>query len=656
MRSWDPTCSLGDRFDGDAAPSKQPSGVPRFLRGGLREKYCSRDLVPSASATVNLFFRRKLSPLPIPTAERGWRCSGERRLSVSFASAGAWRANSKDLEGQSGSQEEQPAAPKAGQTRGLSIKVAMGDAPAEDATSIGSGDRKTDDGSSGAPSPSASRPSGGLFGDDEDNEVKLRVFDESLGVEREFHCNVKILLSRMTYFKKYLTENEDTDILIHCDIYVFSWLMKYVKAGPIDAVPELTEENCLPILIASNFLEMEDLVEHCVSFIADHFPRIVQMPSDLNFLTPQLVDQLAEEVRVASLEEAWQRVESNTAAGGRKAGADAKAVGIRSLLDQLYRKKLETLLEAAEGDLKRCTKCRKIYDARFQGDLLCHRALVRVGLDGKVDARHVPSKSWTLAKHRKHVKSLPCQDRHLYWFFWGKTTKFECSGCKETFMANDLRTCRYHPKKTLFPPGEACGYYLCCKGDASKFNSLSGCIPNTGCKECNHEVASYKNAQGEDLWDMMQMFTQVMPELPARLESDSFESELLLSEEGHAGGRAGTGAAPREVDLVETSNIKHYYEFLRHSKHQKASKEVKLHLFGQNYQSGHGYGKDRGAASGGGWHPDDHQADRSSKARQGVLRDVMQSIDILRMDNLRASLQRERRKGKGSPTKQVSSA
>lgn len=66
----------------------------------------------------------------------------------------------------------------------------------------------------------------------------------------------------MKYFEKYLAgqdtkDLDDIDISVHCDIKIFDWLMRYVHG----LEPEMELRAAASILISSEFLQMDNLVE-----------------------------------------------------------------------------------------------------------------------------------------------------------------------------------------------------------------------------------------------------------------------------------------------------------------------------------------------------------------------------------------------------------
>ena len=75
----------------------------------------------------------------------------------------------------------------------------------------------------------------------------------------------------MKYFFDYLTGEshnmQDVDISVHCDVNIFDWLMKYVKRTQLAeqdqvSVSTLKPNNVISILISSDFLKMDSLVNN----------------------------------------------------------------------------------------------------------------------------------------------------------------------------------------------------------------------------------------------------------------------------------------------------------------------------------------------------------------------------------------------------------
>ncbi|KAA3677078.1 uncharacterized protein DEA37_0014065 [Paragonimus westermani] len=85
--------------------------------------------------------------------------------------------------------------------------------------------------------------------------------------ERDFVCDRDLLISEMVYFRSYLVDDAnafipDVEILVHCDVKVFEWLMRYVKRRNEPKNYQecsLSVSNVLALLISSDFLQMDSL-------------------------------------------------------------------------------------------------------------------------------------------------------------------------------------------------------------------------------------------------------------------------------------------------------------------------------------------------------------------------------------------------------------
>ena len=66
------------------------------------------------------------------------------------------------------------------------------------------------------------------------------------------------------------------------------WIHSPLRPPPLDS------SSVVSILISSEFLEMERLVEHCLRFMAKHIDEILHMPIDLACVSEKLVLRLAE--------------------------------------------------------------------------------------------------------------------------------------------------------------------------------------------------------------------------------------------------------------------------------------------------------------------------------------------------------------------------
>lgn len=61
-----------------------------------------------------------------------------------------------------------------------------------------------------------------------------------------------------------------------------------------DAQPTLDLKNVISILISSDFLQMEELVKECISYVISNLHDVVRLPIDMNCLSDKIIKQIAE--------------------------------------------------------------------------------------------------------------------------------------------------------------------------------------------------------------------------------------------------------------------------------------------------------------------------------------------------------------------------
>lgn len=128
-----------------------------------------------------------------------------------------------------------------------------------------------------------------------DDIVVIHVCDENRQVSKDFCCKRGILIKHMKYFERFLAENEngydDIDISVHCDVEIFEWLMSFIHEP--DKPPVLEKSIVVSILISSEFLQMEPLVDLCLEHIAENLNDIIKLPIDLSCVSEKLINKLA---------------------------------------------------------------------------------------------------------------------------------------------------------------------------------------------------------------------------------------------------------------------------------------------------------------------------------------------------------------------------
>lgn len=97
--------------------------------------------------------------------------------------------------------------------------------------------------------------------------ISINVVDEGRDQKAVFTCEGQLLVTNMRYFHVYLgplPPGQDTEISVHCEISVFDWLLKFIKAEVVADRPPLHVDNCLQVLLFfAQYLTYSYLVITC---------------------------------------------------------------------------------------------------------------------------------------------------------------------------------------------------------------------------------------------------------------------------------------------------------------------------------------------------------------------------------------------------------
>lgn len=126
--------------------------------------------------------------------------------------------------------------------------------------------------------------------------VVIHVCDENQQLSRDFCCKRDILVEHMKYFQKFLSENdgngyEDIDISVHCDVEIFEWLMSFIHEP--ETPPKIDKSIMVSILISSEFLQMDKLVDLCIAQMTQNMNEIIKLPIDLSCISEKLINRIA---------------------------------------------------------------------------------------------------------------------------------------------------------------------------------------------------------------------------------------------------------------------------------------------------------------------------------------------------------------------------
>uniref|UniRef100_A0A8C4ZUP8 SANT and BTB domain regulator of CSR n=1 Tax=Gadus morhua TaxID=8049 RepID=A0A8C4ZUP8_GADMO len=317
----------------------------------------------------------------------------------------------------------------------------------------------------------------------------IHVCDEAKNLKRDFTCARDLLVKEMRYFAEYLSVDsqrwEEVDISVHCDVQIFDWLMNYVRRNtPAEGIrekPRLEPSNVISILISSEFLKMDTLVEECIQYCHKHMSAIVATPCNMNCINSNLA------MRVADL------FNHNEADDVRDKKDKFKS--------KLFQKKIERLFDPSfdnrdspgnASTLYRCGLCHKLLTKDTERRISCVPGKIYIDAKGEIAYSHIRQKSWEVHDYLSNVHEELKSWVLVYWRIWGTINSLTCSRCQQVFVCAELTHCRYHPESVQYPGmasekgWHGTGLYPCCNQRVLRFDP-SG-LPK-GCKMRDHIVS-----------------------------------------------------------------------------------------------------------------------------------------------------------------------
>ncbi|RLN67488.1 hypothetical protein BBP00_00001609 [Phytophthora kernoviae] len=200
--------------------------------------------------------------------------------------------------------------------------------------------------------------------------VVIHVFDEYRKTSKEFQCQRDLLLSKMKYFQTYLNEaneHDEIDISVHCDVEVFELLMEYMHQQNYEWRPRITLENIAPILVSSEFLQMDELVEECVTFISGRVQDFMQLRVDFSCLSESTVAKIANNCTPEQLQSLHDPKDK--------------------ILPKLRRKKVLALVKTLQENGRRlelCTHCEILFIKDDTEGVGCQKGKRQIGVHGEL--------------------------------------------------------------------------------------------------------------------------------------------------------------------------------------------------------------------------------------------------------------------------------
>ncbi|KAF2368289.1 Protein of unknown function DUF3342 [Trinorchestia longiramus] len=332
---------------------------------------------------------------------------------------------------------------------------------------------------------------------DQSPTIVIHVCDEAHGLRQDFSCSRDLLVRHIGYFAD-LTRGqrlEDVDISVHCDVAVFEWLLRWVKAGqsPDHIKPTIEAKNAVSLLISADFLKMLPLVSELLVYLHRHAQDVLLAQANLSCLPDQLLNRLSRQFshwEVEALQDPKDRLQG-----------------------RLYSRLLQALCEVnpehtrgifrTAATLYRCQDCGALVTQQVDRLVECVPVNTHVTVAGAVFYAHTRDLSWSLTEHVKELKSSLKTWRLVYWRLWGQVHFMPCSTCGAVFPAAELRRCRKHKMDPQFNDASDLSalsarggdHYPCCGARALRFSPLP---LRNGCQMCEHTVQLSRRP--EEVW------------------------------------------------------------------------------------------------------------------------------------------------------------
>ncbi|XP_030883865.1 uncharacterized protein KIAA1841 homolog isoform X3 [Leptonychotes weddellii] len=298
----------------------------------------------------------------------------------------------------------------------------------------------------------------------------IHVCDEAKNLKEDFICPRDLLISEMKYFAEYLSMDaqrwEEVDISVHCDVHIFNWLIKYVKRNTKEnkdcEMPTLEPGNVISILISSEFLKMDSLVEQCVQYCHKNMNAIVATPCNMNCINANLLTRIAD-------------------------------LFTHNEVDDLKDKK---------DKFRRCCLCKKLLTKETERRIPCIPGKINVDQHGNIIYIHIRDKTWDVHEYLNSLFEELKSWRDVYWRLWGTVNWLTCSRCYQAFLCIEFSHCQYHSETVVYPTAASSlstvgtGIYPCCNQKVLRFDPTQ---LTKGCKVKDHVVALHDQGEGGDL-------------------------------------------------------------------------------------------------------------------------------------------------------------
>lgn len=311
-------------------------------------------------------------------------------------------------------------------------------------------------------------------------ELTIHVCDEVKGVSKDFTCPQKLLISKMGYFADITSGQklEDLDISVHCDLEIFNWLINWVKRETFvsqDNWPKLNASNVIPILVSASFLQMDALLNECLSYCHANLSEVVKVSPNLGCLNDTIITRLAAmftNLELESVKDKKDRIQPRLFCKLIQSLCEVEAQSIRGHFATL-------------AGLFRCVKCGKCMTQSVSSYVHCLPQNMKLNRWGQIISSHVRDVNWSLSNYVANLYKELRSWRKVYWRLWATCHFLFCSICETHFPVSQMQWCLYHPDLPQYvagpQEGTKIGRFPCCGAQqAYRYESVTS--PSSGCQ------------------------------------------------------------------------------------------------------------------------------------------------------------------------------
>ncbi|XP_064350534.1 SANT and BTB domain regulator of class switch recombination isoform X3 [Camelus dromedarius] len=258
-----------------------------------------------------------------------------------------------------------------------------------------------------------------------------------------------------------------------------------------DAVSKTEPGNVISILISSEFLKMDSLVEQCIQYCHKNMNAIVATPCNMNCINANLLTRIADLFTHNEVDDLKDKKDK-----------------FRS---KLFCKKIERLFDPEylnpdsrnnAATLYRCSLCKKLLTKETERRIPCIPGKINVDQHGNIIYIHIRDKTWDVHEYLNSLFEELKSWRDVYWRLWGTVNWLTCSRCYQAFLCIEFSHCQYHSETVIYPTAGSSlstvgtGIYPCCNQKVLRFDPTQ---LTKGCKVRDHMVALRDQGEGEDL-------------------------------------------------------------------------------------------------------------------------------------------------------------